>query len=212
MSKVAFTPGFNSSADTDGIALLMIGIDASSKNAHIFAVREPVLDVARDALGTDPGASLNSIAKAAGFGAGTLYRHFPSRESLVISVYRKEIDTLIALAPRLLSKHPPLQAFRIWCDRFAKFARMKYGVADIVHAATSDQDLKETYGAMLGAIRQLIDVCEGSGDIRPGTDPEDFLVFVGLLCRIPANAAGEARVKRLLALAFRGLGAKETPA
>ena len=173
------------------------------------ANRDRILDVARDALAADPAASLNSIAKAADVGAGTLYRHFPSRESLVLSVYRKEIDTLVALAPMLLSKHSPLQAFRTWCDRLAKFGRMKYGVADIVHAATSDQDSQETYRPMLGAVRQLIDACEGSGDIRSGNNPEDFLVFVGLLWRIPPTAAGEARVKRLLALAFRGLGAKD---
>ena len=180
--------------------------------ADARANRDRILDVARDALATDPAASLNSIAKAAGVGAGTLYRHFPSRESLVLGVYRKEIDTLVSLAPALLAKHAPLQAFRVWCDRLAKFGRMKYGVADIVHAATSDQDLQETYKPMLNAVRQLICACEGSGEIRAGSDPEDFLVFVGLLWRIPPNSAGEARVKRLLALAFRGLGAKGTSA
>jgi len=155
-------------------------------------------------------ASLNSIAKAAGVGAGTLYRHFPSRESLVLGVYRKEIETLVELAPTLLTKHPPLQAFRSWCDRLAKFGRMKYGVADIVHAATSDHDnVQETYLPILGAVRQLIDACERSGDVRPGTDPEDFLVLVGLLWRIPPDPAGQARVKRLLALALRGMGAKD---
>ena len=143
-------------------------------------------------------------------GAGTLYRHFPSRESLVLGVYRKEIDTLVALAPTLLSKHPPLQAFRLWCDRLAKFGRMKYGVADIVHAAASNQDLHETYWPMLSAVRQLMNACEASGDIRPGTDPEDFLVFVGLLWRIPPDSTGEARVKRLLALVFKGLGVKSS--
>jgi AcrR family transcriptional regulator len=187
-------------------------VDDENLRADARANRDRILDVARDALATDPAASLNSIAKAAGVGAGTLYRHFPSRESLVLGVYRKEIDTLVALAPMLLTKHPPLQAFRIWCDRLAKFGRMKYGVADIVHAATSDQDLQETYWPMLGAVRQLFDACEGSGDMRPGTNPEDFLVFVGLLWRIPPNSAGEARVKRLLALAFRGLGVEDTPA
>ena len=67
-----------------------------------------------------------------------------------------------------------------------------------------------TYRPMLGAVRQLIDACESSGDIRRGNNPEDFLVLVGLLWRIPPNSAGEARVKRLLALAFRGLGVKDT--
>ena len=182
-----------------------------SLRADARANRDRILEVARDALAIDPAASLNSIAKAAGVGAGTLYRHFPSRESLVLGVYRKEIDTLVVLAPVLLAKHQPLQAFRIWCDRLAKFGRMKYGVADIVHAATSDHDLQETYRPMLGAVRALIGACEGSGDIRPGSDPEDFLVLLGLLWRIPPNSAGEARVKRLLALAFRGLGVEETP-
>jgi AcrR family transcriptional regulator len=180
--------------------------------ADARANRDRILDVARDALATDPATSLNSIAKAAGVGAGTLYRHFPSRESLVLGVYRKEIDMLVALAPALLAKHPPLQAFRTWCDRLAKFGRMKYGVADIVHAATSGQDTQETFVPMLGAVRQLIDACEASGEIRPGTEPEDFLVLLGLLWRIPPNPTGEARVKRLLALALRGLGAQDTAA
>ncbi len=181
--------------------------DDENLRADARANRDRILDVARDALTIDPAASLNSIAKAAGVGAGTLYRHFPNRESLVLGVYRKEIDALVALAPKLLTQHPPLKAFRTWCDRLAQFGRMKYGVADIVHAATSDQDLQETYWPMLGAVRQLINACEVSGDIRPGTDPEDFLVLVGLLWRIPPNSAGQARVKRLLALAFRGLDA-----
>ena len=176
--------------------------------ADARANRDRILDIARDALATDSTASLNSIAKMAGVGAGTLYRHFPSRESLVLGVYRKELDLLVALAPTLLAKRPPLQAFRTWCDHLAQLGRMKYGIADIVHAATSDQDLQETYTPMLGAVRQLINACERSGDIDRGSNPDDFLVFVGLLWRIPPSAGGEARVKRLLALAFRGLGAK----
>ena len=183
--------------------------DDETLRADARANRDRILDVARDALAADPSASLNSIAKVAGVGAGTLYRHFPSRESLVLGVYRKEIDTLVRLAPTLLAKHPPLQAFRTWCDRLAKFGRMKYGVADIVHAATSDQDLHETYTPMLGAVRQFIQACESSGDIHQGSDPEDFLVLIGLLWRIPPTPVGEARVKRLLTLAFRGLGATD---
>lgn len=177
--------------------------------ADARANRDRILDAARDSLATDPAASLNSIAKAAGVGAGTLYRHFPDRESLVLAMYRKEIETLVALAPALLRKHAPLKAFRIWCDRLAQFGRMKFGVADIVHAATSNQDSQDTYVPMLGAVRQLMAACESSGDIPPGNDPEDFLVLVGLLWRIPPDARGQARLKRLLALAFRGLGVKD---
>ena len=173
------------------------------------ANKDRILEVARDALAADPHASLNSIAKEAGVGAGTLYRHFPSRESLVFGVYRKEIETLVALAPLLLAKHAPLQAFRSWCDRLAKFGRMKYGVADIVHAAASEQDAQDIYTPMLGAVRLLMDACKSAGAIGTEAGPEDFLVLVGLLWRIPPTTAGEARVKRLLALAFKGLGATD---
>jgi AcrR family transcriptional regulator len=187
-------------------------VDEDEKlRADARANRDRILDVARDALAANPGASLNSIAKAAGVGAGTLYRHFPSREALVLGAYRKEIESQVALAPMLLAKHPPLQAFRIWCDRFAKFGRMKHRIADVIHAAKSDQDLQGTYLPLLGAVRQLMAACEDSGELRPGTDPEDLLVLMGLLWRIPPNSVGTARVKRLLALTFRGLGAEDTP-
>ena len=165
--------------------------------------------MARDALATDPAASLNSIAKAAGVGAGTLYRHFPSRGALVLGVYRKEIDELVALAPWLLTQHAPLQALRMWCDRLATSGRMKHGVADILHAAKSEQDVQETYQLMLGAVRQLMEACEGSGEIRHGVDAEDFLLLLEFVWQIPPTPAGEARVKGLLALVFRGLGARD---
>ena len=110
----------------------------------------------------------------------TLGKH-PSRESLVLGVYRKETETLVALAPSMLAKHAPLQAFRLWCDRLAKFGRMKYGVADIVHAAASEGDAQSTYAPMLTAVRQLMNACKEINAMDPGAKPEDFLVLVGLL-------------------------------
>ena len=177
--------------------------------ADAQANKDRILEVARDALAAEPNASLNSIAKEAGVGAGTLYRHFPSRESLVLGVYRKEIETLVALAPALLAKHAPLPAFRIWCDRLAKFGRMKYGVADIVHAATSEQDAQSFYAPMLTAVCQLMNACKEIGAVDPEANPEDFLALVGLLWRIPPTSVGEAQVKRIMNMAYRGLGAPD---
>lgn len=117
--------------------------------------------------------------EGAGVGVGTLDRHFPSCESLVLGVYRKEIETLVALAPKLLAKHPPLLAFRKWCDRLAQSGRMKYGVADIVHVADAQPNAQHTYASMLGAVRQLMEACISVGSIDPQADPEGFLVFVG---------------------------------
>ncbi len=79
--------------------------------ADARANRDRILEVAHEGFTADPNASLNSIAKTAGVGAGTLYRHFPSRESLVLAMYRKEVEALTALAPALLSKHRPYRRF-----------------------------------------------------------------------------------------------------
>ncbi len=180
---------------------------AGKLRADARSNRERILDVARLALAADPQAPLSAVARAAGVGQGTLYRHFPTREALVLGVFRKEIDAIIALAAVLLAEHPPLAAFRMWCDRLAEFGRLKHGVADLLHAAISDQDIHETYGPMVAAVRGLMAACEGSGDIRPGADPEDVLTLLSVLWLIPPDAAGRQRAKRTLALVFRGLGA-----
>lgn len=171
--------------------------------------RDRILDVARDALAADPATSLNSIAKTAGVGAGTLYRHFPTREALVLGVYQKEIGALVALAPSLLAKHPPLKALRMWCDQVAAFSRVKHGVADLLHAARAEQDVPSSYGPILAALRDLMDACEAAGDIDPDSNAEDVLLLLGYLWQIPPTPEGQARVRRILALIFRGLGASD---
>ena len=178
--------------------------------ADARANRDRILEVARAALAADPQASLNAIAKTAGVGQGTLYRHFASREALVLGVYRKEVDALIDLAPSLLAQHPPLPALRLWCDRLAEFSRVKHGVADLLHAVMSDQDMHETYGPMVDAVRRLMDACERSGAIRPGGDAEDVLMLLSVLWRIPPNSDGKARADRVIALVLHGLGAERT--
>jgi AcrR family transcriptional regulator len=172
--------------------------------------RERILEVARDALAASPGASLNSIAKAAGVGPGTLYRHFPNREALVLGVYRKEIQQLVDLAPALIARHPPLTALRLWFERLAHYGRIKHGLADVLHAAMNDGVVRETYGPMVGAIDLLLRACKASGDIRHGVDAEDVLLLMGFLWRIEPGRDGEARAERLLDLVMDGLQARTT--
>jgi AcrR family transcriptional regulator len=169
--------------------------------------RKRILDVARDALAASPDASLNSIAKAAGVGPGTLYRHFPSREALVLGVYRQEIQQLVDLAPALVAKHPPLTALRLWFERLAHYGRIKHGLADVLHAAMNDGVLSETYGPVVSAIDRLLRACEASGDIRKGVDAEDVLLLMGFLWRIEQGRAGQARADRLLGLVVDALQA-----
>ncbi len=171
--------------------------------------RDRILKVARDAFATDPEASLHSIARTAGIGQGTLYRHFRTREALVLAVYRKEVDALVELAPALLAEHPAFQAFRVWCDQFAEYGRRKHGIAEVVRAAMSAQDFQQTYWPIVDAVRQLLEACHRSGEIPPGIDAEDFTQLLGCMLHLPPNSDGEARTKRLLALIFRGLSISE---
>lgn len=175
--------------------------------------RARIIEVARDAFTAAGDASLNSIAKKAGVGPGTLYRHFPTREALILAVYRHEVEQLAAYAPELLEDHPPLAALRLWFDRLAYYGRIKHGVSDILHALTDDGLEGEIYGAVIGAVTLLLRACEEDGSIRPGVDPDDVLLMLGFLWRTGPGEEGEARVARLLDLVIDGLrlGAPGTP-
>lgn len=181
--------------------------DEDRLRADARANRDRILGIAREALAASPDASLNSIAKAAGVGAGTLYRHFPSREALLAAVYRKEIEELAALAPALLTQHPPLEALRLWCDRFAQAGSVKHGVADTLHAAVSEQDIQDTFRTLVAAVRRLMTACEQAGSILPGISPQDVLVMLSSVLRIAPTPDGKAQVSRILALILRSLTA-----
>src|SRR6185312_3183873 len=90
--------------------------------------RERLIAVAREALRESPDASLNSIAKRAGVGAGTLYRHFPNREALVFAVYQDEVEKVSARAPELLAEQPPVEALRTWFGLLCERIRTKHGL------------------------------------------------------------------------------------
>ncbi|RJQ77091.1 TetR/AcrR family transcriptional regulator [Pseudonocardiaceae bacterium YIM PH 21723] len=164
--------------------------------------RERLLNVAREALAADPATSLTAIAKQAGVGIGTLYRHFPTREALILQLYRTNLQELIDLAPDLLTEHPPLDALRAWFTEVARYGRLKHGVAEVIHAAT---DKEEFYGPFVAAIEQLLSA--GAGTLKPDLDPEDVLLQLSVLWRIPPGPEAEARAARILDLIIDGLKA-----
>jgi AcrR family transcriptional regulator len=172
--------------------------------------RDRIVEVARDALTVSSDASLNSIAKKAGVGPGTLYRHFPNREALVLAVYRHDVQQLVDSAPLLLEKHPPFEALRLWFDRLAYYGKVKHSLADVLHAATSDGLVGETYGPIIGAITLLLRACQEAGSIRSGLDPDDVLLMVGFLWRLDSSDGREARVSRMLDLVMDGLRPRPT--
>ena len=93
--------------------------------------------VAYAAFADDPRVSLNAIAKLAGVGAGTLYRHFPTREDLILAVYRQEVQSLVEAVHDSLNEYAPLEALRVWFLRLADFVRVKHGLGEALQTAAA---------------------------------------------------------------------------
>ncbi|QIS04664.1 TetR family transcriptional regulator [Nocardia brasiliensis] len=170
--------------------------------------RARILAAARDEFAASGGASLTAIAKRAGVGIGTLYRHFPNREALIVALYRHDLQELIDLAPTLLDTRPPLVALRRWLDELARYGHLKYGVAEVVHAATAGGLDDEYYRPFVDAIAGLLAPGIAAGLLKPELDPEDVLLQLSVLWRIDPDNGGAARVARILDLIVDGLRVK----
>ncbi|BBC98418.1 TetR/AcrR family transcriptional regulator [Streptomyces griseofuscus] len=178
---------------------------APQQRADALKNRETILEVAHDALAESPGASLNSIAKRAGVGAGTLYRHFPTREALILEVYRHDLARLTASVPDVLAEHPPLDAFRRWFTTLTAYVRIKHDLGEALHSAAAQEVISASWPPVTAAVQQLLDACEQAGDIRPGIDPADVIMLLSCLWRTPDTPDGTTQATRLLDLAITGL-------
>ncbi|WP_432824271.1 TetR/AcrR family transcriptional regulator [Dactylosporangium sp. CA-092794] len=170
-----------------------------------------LVSVAAGAFARDGGdATLKAIAREAGVGIGTLYRHFPTRESLVDAVYRAETQRLCDAATDLLGERAPLDALREWALRFLDYMATKEGMAEVLHTVLSgDEGLRlETRARITEALRLLIAAGQGAGRLRAGLDAGDVSLALGgfaliLRGRPDAREAGG----RLFDLLARGLAA-----
>jgi AcrR family transcriptional regulator len=178
--------------------------DTAPQRSDALKNREVILQVAHDALAESADASLNSIAKRAGVGAGTLYRHFPTREALILEVYRHDVDRLVGSVPGVLAAHAPLDALRHWFTTLAAYVRLKHGLGDALNTAAAQEVIDATYGPVTAAIGELLAACERAGEVRPGLDPGDVLMLMSCLWRTPEGPGGAAQAGRLLELAIDG--------
>jgi AcrR family transcriptional regulator len=153
------------------------------------------------------GASLESIAQAAGVGIGTLYRHFPTREALVEAVYRSELDDLADYARQLLRSHRAFDALRAWTDRYAQFVATKRAMLDALRIAWASKSshVPETRARILAIITGFIDAGAADGTIRGDIDPDDVTVGLAGLLMATANATDKHQFRRLLGLLTEGL-------
>lgn len=168
--------------------------------ADAAANRARILDAARTALAQSGEASMQSVAKAAGIGQGTLYRHFPTREALIMAVHRNDVRALVEDAPLLLESRPAREAMREWFDRLAAYGRIKHGLADALYSAMRETLSDEGYSSIVDAIGLLLEAGRREGTVRPDVDPEEMLLLVGFLWRIETDATWAARSSHLLDL------------
>src|SRR5689334_6341065 len=114
-----------------------------------------------------PDVSLEAVAKHAGVGIGTLYRHFPTRDALLEAAYRNEVAHLSEAADELLAEHPPDEALALWMDRFVDYATTKRGIGPALRAMVSSSELFADARRMnIAAIGRLLQAGVAAGTIR----------------------------------------------
>ncbi|WP_345633206.1 TetR/AcrR family transcriptional regulator [Rugosimonospora acidiphila] len=150
--------------------------------------------------------SLKAIARAAGVGIGTLYRRFPTRESLVEAVYRNEVIRLCDAAAELLRTLTPAAALPAWMERFVDFMAAKHGMADVLRAVLlSEEDRMHTRDLLRAAIATLLDAGTAAGGVRPGVDPNDVLMGLGGITMIAGEEDQRDLASRLIGLLLHGI-------
>ncbi len=169
--------------------------------------RERILEVALVELTRSADTPLSVIAKKAGVGQGTLYRNFPSREALVLEIYRHEMQQVADSAAQLLSGREPVCALREWMDGLARFAMTKAGLADAIRQATSapGSPAKPGHSPVTEAAELLLRSCEKAGSIRPGVTADDLVLAIGGLWQLDPADDWQPRATRLLDLIMDGL-------
>jgi AcrR family transcriptional regulator len=173
--------------------------------------RERILEIAKQAF-TRSGAniSLDDVARHAGVGAGTLYRHFPTRDALLEAVYRTEVEKLAAAERKLAATMPPLEALRAWMLLFVDYIETKQIIAPALNTLVGGPSkIFEASGDLIkGAIHALVKRAVKSGDIRPDLDPLDLLralVGVANVASVPDWPQSARRLVDILLLGSRRL-------
>ncbi|WP_327045928.1 TetR/AcrR family transcriptional regulator [Microbispora sp. NBC_01189] len=170
--------------------------------------RERLLDVAVRAFSQEgPDVTLDAIAKEAGVGIGTLYRHFPTREALIEAAYRNELAKLCDAAAGLLEEMPPDVALRTWMDRFADYLATKRGMADALRAviAAGANPYAHSRDRLVGAIGTLIEAGAAAGVFRRDVAAEDVLTGMNGVCLAAGEPARREQAGRVIDLLVDGL-------
>lgn len=170
--------------------------------------RERVLEAAKAVFSAGgPEASLEAVARKAGVGIGTLYRHFPTREALFEAVYRREVQQLSELAEALKSEADPVDALRRWLRSNVEFVATKKGMsAALALAVQGSSELTAfSFDRLSKAVGALLDRAVAAGEIRGDISPEDVLRALVGMCYLHDQPGWQNSVVRLLDVFVDGL-------
>jgi AcrR family transcriptional regulator len=168
--------------------------------------RVAIIEAAHELFADNPLVPLSEVAKRAGVGAGTLYRHFPTREDLILAAYQHDIERLTTTADELLARRPSAKAaFIEWFETLSAYIRIKHGLGDALHSAAAQDVIDASWAPTTAAVAKLVDACVAEGTIAAGHDPADIIVLMSFLWRVPNNDDGMAQGRRLIATVFSGL-------
>ena len=151
--------------------------------------------------------SLEEVAKRAGVGIGTLYRHFPTRDALVEAAYRNEVAQLRAAADELLAELPPDRALEAWVRRFVEYGTAKRGMRDALQSiAGAGSDLfADTRGQVTEAVAVLLRAGAEAGTLRADVEAEDVLRAMGAIWLVADGDDWAEDALRVLRLVMDGL-------
>jgi AcrR family transcriptional regulator len=169
--------------------------------------RERILEVAKTAF-TRQGvnASLEEIARQAGVGTGTLYRHFPTRDELIEGVYRNEVEKLVAAAARFAETMSPLEALRAWMLLLVEYIAAKHIIAPALNTiAGGPSRLHEGSRTTIhAAIDGLVKRAKRSGDLRRDLDAYDLLRALIGVSHVGSGADWQQSARRLVDILIAG--------
>src|SRR5215831_5936500 len=169
--------------------------------------RERILEVAKEAFtrhGAD--ASLDDIAKEAGVGAGTLYRHFPARDALLEAVYRSEVERLAAAERKFAETLPPIEALRAWMLLFVDYIATKHIIAPALNTLVGGPSklYEGSRDQIQGAIDSLVKRAIKSGDIRRDLEPFDLLRALVGVSNVASGPGWQQSARRLVDILIAG--------
>ena len=175
--------------------------DATRNRDQLLAVATRVFASAD----TEP--SMRAIAREAGVGIATLYRHFPTRESLVDAVYRSQVVRLTSGARELLGRLPPAAAMRRWMDLFGDWIATKNGMLGTLLAMIESGEIAHTRTRteLLAAITTILDAGHAAGDLRSDVTADDIAAALIGIFTVAPRPEQEAKAGRLLNLLADGL-------